>query len=58
MRGISGCKFQKDSVNELINAVHRLESMDFIYDSTFKNYSDKYTEDINYKTLMCIYRKM
>ena len=58
IEGISGCKFQKDSVNELINAIHRLESMDFIYDSTFKNYSDKYTEDINYKTLMCIYRKM
>lgn len=58
IEGVSGCKFKRDSIDELINAIIRLEKMDFIYDSTLKNYYSRYTEDINYKELIYIYRNI
>lgn len=58
VEGVSGYKFQKDSADSLIAAVDRLKKMPTLYDSTFKTYRDKYTEPINYTTLMSIYRSV
>lgn len=53
--GKTGCKFEPESVSGLIQAIRRIGEYDDIYKSTKKEYSEKYTEVINYNCLMEIY---
>lgn len=51
--GYNGWKFQCNSVDSLIDAVGKIK--DIVY-STYNDYLDNYTPEINYRTLVRIYR--
>ncbi len=53
--GINGCKFKCNSIYELIKAVFRLSEYENIYESTIKEYKNKYTMEKNYQKLIDIY---
>lgn len=53
--GITGCKFKRDFVEALIDAVNRCSGL---YLSTMDTYLKKYTETINYKYLVDIYSEV
>ena len=56
--GVCGSKFEKDDSKSLSDAITRLYGYENIRESTFKEFSDKYTEKINYEILMAIYHKI
>lgn len=56
--GVCGSKFEKDDPKSLSDAITRLYGYENIRESTFKEFSDKYTEKINYEIHMDIYHKI
>lgn len=56
--GITGCKFKSDSIDELANAIKRIEIYKNIYETTYERYKKKYTEEQNYETLFEIYESV
>lgn len=55
IEGVSGVKFKHDSPEQLVLSLKKLNSYKDIYYTTLKEFSDKYTEEINYQILMDIY---
>lgn len=53
--GVTGNKFKSDSTEKLISAVSRCSGL---CESTFAEYQKKYTEEINYKQQVAIYKKV
>lgn len=53
--GVTGNKFESHSTEELISAVRRCSGL---CESTFAEYQKKYTEEINYKQLIAVYKKV
>lgn len=56
--GVTGCKFKADSIDELVEAIKRLETYENIYETTYEEYQKKYTEAQNYETLFRIYESV
>lgn len=56
--GVTGCKFIVDSSEELKKAVFRIAEYPYIIMNVEEKYSERYTEDQNYKYLMEIYYKL
>ena len=56
--GITGCKFKAKSAADLVKAVRRLSEYKNIFETTFEEYKNKYTQEINYNILMNIYREI
>ena len=54
--GITGCKFQHDSPDKLVQAVKKLKSDKNIYRTTSDEYKRRYTENQNYEMLIEIYK--
>lgn len=50
--GVTGCKFRSDSVDGLVLAVNRCQGL---HESTYTEYQNKYTMEINYQKLIEIY---
>lgn len=55
IEGITGEKFKADLLDELVQAVKRLDEYKDIYQTTFQQYKKLYTEFANYECLMKIY---
>lgn len=53
--GYNGWKFQHNSIDSLIDTIGKIED---IIDSTYKDYLNKYTSEINYRKLMEIYQQI
>lgn len=53
--GITGIKFESNSVDKMKQAVQRLQTYPKIYKTTFKTYCDEYTQEQNYQQLRNIY---
>ncbi len=53
--GITGTKFQPESAEGLVQAVKRIQEHKDIHSTTFRQYENFYTENINYKKLLKIY---
>lgn len=51
--GYNGWKFQHNSIDSLIDAIGKIED---IVDSTYKDYLNNYTPEINYRELIRIYQ--
>lgn len=56
--GVSGCKFSPDSPEELVEAIGRLAESGVLYESTKRDYIQKYTREINHGILSDIYSKV
>lgn len=52
---ITGSKLRSKTVEGLIQAVKRIQEYKKIYSTTFRQYENFYTENINYKNLLKIY---
>ncbi|WP_343246826.1 glycosyltransferase family 4 protein [Diplocloster hominis] len=55
--GITGSKFKLESSEDLVKAIKRIAGYENIYETTKTEYEKKYTESINYKTLIEIYQE-
>ncbi|MBQ5884532.1 MAG: glycosyltransferase family 4 protein, partial [Clostridia bacterium] len=53
--GITGLKFQIDSVEGLLEAVNRLDGYESIYETSKKEFAEKYTKQKNYLDMCAIY---
>lgn len=53
--GITGAKFQHDSIDMLVQSIMRLKEFKGIYQTTFQQYKKLYTESSNYISLIKIY---
>lgn len=56
--GITGCKFRAGSVEKLRDAIRRLATYEHIYDTTYREFEMKYTEEKNYEMLLRIYESV
>lgn len=56
--GVTGAKFRVNDEVELINAVKRLAEYPNIYETTKKEFEEKYTSEVNYNLLMKIYNEI
>lgn len=52
---VTGYKYKKDSQDSLISAVRRVDGK--IFESTYKEFLEKYTQEHNYRLLMDIYEE-
>ncbi len=56
--GVTGYKFQNDSVDGIVEAVEKTEVKPLDYEKIYKMYREKYSGEVNYKMLKEIYDRV